>query len=93
MSCGPQQAVDARLMRGVSTRLDDSVCACLDLSADEDLSEAGMVTTPGWDALRHIKMLLTIKQKFAVEFSSRDIAQTQLYQGIRDLLVSMTTQP
>ena len=66
--------------------LEDVVRSVLELDADYDLEDGGIETTPNWDSLHHIDILLAIEQAFVVSFSTEEIEETRRFSGIVRLL-------
>jgi 3-oxoacyl-[acyl-carrier protein] reductase len=58
----------------------------LRLAEASDLSEAGLDTTPGWDSLAHLQLLLSVESALGIKFSSHEMSQTMRFAELRRLV-------
>ncbi|HUY31355.1 MAG TPA: SDR family NAD(P)-dependent oxidoreductase [Pirellulales bacterium] len=58
------------------------------LSDTVDLSEAALDTTPGWDSLAHLQLLLSIESALGISFSSQELSQTTCFAELRRLVAA-----
>jgi acyl carrier protein len=58
----------------------------LHLSDTADLSEAGLDSTPGWDSLTHLQLLLSVESALGISFSSHELSRTTRLADLRRLV-------
>ena len=49
------------------------------LASAEELTDAGLGVTPGWDSLRHIELILEIERSTGIQFSSAEMEGTHRF--------------
>lgn len=49
------------------------------LASADELADAGLGVTPGWDSLRHIELLLEIERSTGIQFSSAEMEVTHRF--------------
>ena len=54
----------------------------LKLAPDADLAGGGLGSTPGWDSLKHIELILEIESALAIRFDTSEIDQTSNYDAL-----------
>lgn len=65
--------------------------AFLGLTANTDMTTAGMGITEGWDSLKHIEILLHIERTYGISFSAHEIDETTRYDKLEHLWLDKTT--
>lgn len=72
-------------MSSLNGRLAGLVAQVLDLPA-ADVHEASADSTPGWDSLAHLRLLMAIEEEYGVSFSPDEITELDSVKGIGDAL-------
>lgn len=57
----------------MSDPLKKVLAAVLGLAEDQVSDDISMQSTPQWDSLRHMKLILAIEQEFDIEFDDEEI--------------------
>jgi acyl carrier protein len=70
-------------MNALNGRLAGLVARVLDLPA-ADVVEATADSTPGWDSLGHLRLLMAVEEEYGVSFSPDDIAELDSVKRIGD---------
>jgi NADP-dependent 3-hydroxy acid dehydrogenase YdfG/acyl dehydratase/acyl carrier protein len=78
--------VSALAENDVEPRIAEVVRQQLRLPVNADLEGAGVGTTPGWDSLRHIELILGLEAAFGIRFGAGDVEKMLTY----DVLLSTT---
>lgn len=81
----PVRAVTARTPAVASI-----VRKCLGLHPEADLAHAGMGSTPGWDSLKHIELLLALEAQLGIRFTSSEIDETRRFSRLEALCLRTT---
>jgi NAD(P)-dependent dehydrogenase (short-subunit alcohol dehydrogenase family)/acyl dehydratase/acyl carrier protein len=61
------------------------ICKLLQLPAEADLTNAGLGTTPGWDSLKHIELLLSLEASLGIHFDSSEMSHLQRFSQLDPL--------
>lgn len=51
-----------------------------------EIQHGGMDSTPGWDSLAQIQILLEVEKEFKISFSSNDFEKLRNFSGILDVI-------
>jgi acyl carrier protein len=70
-------------MNALNGRLTGLVARVLDLPAVE-VDKASADSTPGWDSLAHLRLLMAVEEEFGVSFSPDEIPELDSVQRIGD---------
>jgi len=70
-------------MNGLNGRLSGLVARVLDLPAAE-VDNASADSTPGWDSLAHLRLLMAVEEEFGVSFSPDEIPELDSVRRIGD---------
>jgi short-subunit dehydrogenase/acyl dehydratase/acyl carrier protein len=68
--------------QGLESQVAAVLRARLSLSADSDLSGAGVGSTPGWDSLRHIELVLELEQVFGIRYGAGDVEKMLTFESL-----------
>lgn len=56
-----------------------TLCKVLGLGTSVDLSAAELGSTPGWDSLKHLELLLKLETDLGIRFSAKEMAATHRF--------------
>jgi len=70
-------------MNALNGRLSGLVARVLDLPAAE-VDNASADSTPGWDSLAHLRLLMAVEEEFGVSFSPDEIPELDSVRRIGD---------
>jgi short-subunit dehydrogenase/acyl dehydratase/acyl carrier protein len=74
-------ALDTDLVNTISTVLRNR----LGLAASADITSGGVGSTPGWDSLRHIELVLELEQVFGIRYGASEIEKMFTFSGVVDV--------
>lgn len=66
----------------MSQKLANVMGSFLNLSSADDIESSRLGSTPGWDSLRHIELILNIERAFDVRFTSAEMSGTHSFKGL-----------
>jgi acyl carrier protein len=66
--------------------LDATIREALGLQRDADLSALAYETSPEWDSVGHLQLVLAIEERFGISIDSVDVASMTRYDQLRPLI-------
>lgn len=69
-------------MKDEKKSLADIMCSVLDLPLGTSVETIQRSSIPGWDSLRHVKLMLNLQKEFGVKFSVTEMLTLDSYNAI-----------